>query len=383
MVKAANLNNEQIIIRRKLLSNIANNYYERGTYLPSIRQLAESYQVNPARVYRVINDLCRSDVLAARHGQGVLVKNPAKAIELLETVGSKTIAFTMPDWIRRGKSNPHFSEVLRGAEEVASLRGYHIIYATVHLECDVKSEQTSESEEQLSSPQSRFFHEKEIEGILLVGPIPEHQVRKFVSAHPVPTVCVDNAPEMKDVTCVTSSNFYGAMHATDYLISRGHHQIGYITANREQLCVDERLMGFRASMYKHHIENEIAFVKEMDFSQDTFEGGYEFAKELICSGMIEKASAILTTNDNVSAGLLKGLVDRGVKVPEDVSIMGFGNDPMGLACQPALTTMEVQSYRMGKIAMEILLDIVVMGKSPGELIMLPMRVIERDSVKDC
>jgi DNA-binding LacI/PurR family transcriptional regulator len=240
-----------------------------------------------------------------------------------------------------------------------------------------------ESEEQLASPQARFFHEKEIEGVLLVGPIPEQQVRKFISAHPVPIICVDNAPEMENMTCVTSSNFYGAMHATDYLISRGHKRIAYITANREQLYVDERLMGFRASMYKHHLENEIAFIKEMDFSQDTFEGGYEFAKELICSGMIEKASVILTTNDNVSAGLLKGLVDRGVKVPEDVSIMGFGNDPMGLACQPALTTMEVQSYRMGKIAMEILLDLVVMGKSPGELIMLPMRVIERDSVKDC
>ncbi len=383
MAKTANSTNEQVAIRRKLLSNIANNYYQQGMYLPSIRQLAESYQVNPGRIYRVINELCRYNVLSAHQGQGVVVKDAAKAIELLETVGSKTIAFTMPDWIQKGKANPHFSEILKGAEEIASQRGYHIIYATVHLEGFAKSQQNISSEEQLPSPVAHFFHEKQIEGILLVGPVPEKQVRKFIGAHPRPIICVDNAPEMQDITCVTSSNFYGAMHATDYLISRGHKRIAYITANRQQLCVDERLMGFKASMYKHHIENEISFVKEMEFSEDTFEGGYVFARELIENGLLQRTSAILATNDHVAAGLLKGLVDKGINVPNDISIMGFGNDPMGLASQPALTTMEVQSYKMGKIAMEILLDTLILGKSSGELIMLPMRVIERDSVRDC
>ncbi len=383
MSKTINSANNQTIIRRKLLSNIANNHYRAGTYLPSIRQLASSYNVNPARIYRVINDLCRSEVLVARHGQGVMVKDPAKAIELLDTVGSKTIAFTMPDWIQKGKANPHFSEILKGAEEVVSQRGYHIIYATVHLEGFSRLDRNVESDDQLASPQARFFNEKEIEGVLLVGPIPEQQVRKFVDAHPVPIVCVDNSPEMENITCVTSSNFYGAMHATDYLISRGHKRIAYITANRKQLYVDERLMGFRGGMHRHHLENEIAFVRELELYDDTFEGGYRLAEELIRSGDIEKASALLVTNDQTAAGLLKGLVDRGVKVPEDVSIMGFGNDPMGLASQPALTTMEVQSYQMGKMAMEILLDVLVMGKSAGGLVMLPMRVIERDSVRDC
>ena len=312
-----------------------------------------------------------------------MVKDPAKAIELLDTVGSKTIAFTMPDWIQKGKANPHFSEILKGAEEVVSQRGYHIIYATVHLEGFSRLDRNVESDDQLASPQARFFNEKEIEGVLLVGPIPEQQVRKFVDAHPVPIVCVDNSPEMENITCVTSSNFYGAMHATDYLISRGHKRIAYITANRKQLYVDERLMGFRGGMHRHHLENEIAFVRELELYDDTFEGGYRLAEELIRSGDIEKASALLVTNDQTAAGLLKGLVDRGVKVPEDVSIMGFGNDPMGLASQPALTTMEVQSYQMGKMAMEILLDVLVMGKSAGGLVMLPMRVIERDSVRDC
>ncbi|WP_075186488.1 LacI family DNA-binding transcriptional regulator [Teredinibacter haidensis] len=179
--------------------------------------------------------------------------------------------------------------------------------------------------------------------------------------------------------CVWLDNEAGSREMTNYLISRGHRQIAAISSVYQNNDPRLRLMGVTDAMRANGLSLEPSYVEE---STANMRGGEEAVKALLARGC--KFTALVCYNDLMAVGAMNALQDAGIRVPEDVSVVGFDNLYVASACRPTLTTMHYPVEEMGSYAAELAIDL-----SSGEnklttrthLFMPTLK--ERNSVADC
>jgi LacI family transcriptional regulator len=173
---------------------------------------------------------------------------------------------------------------------------------------------------------------------------------------------------------VGATNWQGAYNATEHLIKLGHTRIGFITGSMDLGAAGDRLKGYRSALGVHHIPEEPALIYEGDFVQPD---GYSGATALL--GLANPPTAIFASNDVMAMGAMDAVRSRGLRVPEDISILGFDDIPQAAMVRPALTTVRQPLEHMGRLATQMLIDQLKNPEKELGRIELPTELIVRDS----
>ncbi|HLZ57407.1 MAG TPA: LacI family DNA-binding transcriptional regulator [Ktedonosporobacter sp.] len=224
-----------------------------------------------------------------------------------------------------------------------------------------------------------------LDGILLVGP-PDAEVISLVEQTHLPLVLVDTDIPDLPVDAVLSDYYGGAQEAVRYLISQGHTRIAFLSSPAVNMIytAELRLMGYHAALLKAGIQpDETLYVVSSSSAQNVHyslssEGGYEACKQLLSRHT--PFTALFCANDLMAAGALKALHEAGLRVPEDVSVVGFDDIEMAEHLIPALTTIHVSREAMGSTALKALMARASDPDAIAATTVLKVELIKRASV---
>jgi LacI family transcriptional regulator len=190
------------------------------------------------------------------------------------------------------------------------------------------------------------------------------------------TVLLNCYSDEKHFNSIVPSEVFGGLSATRYLISRGHRRIGFINGEPWMDAAADRLKGYREAL----ADAGIPFEQELFRNGDWLPlSGYQLALELLRAS--EPPSAIFCANDRMAVGALEAAREAGLRVPEDVSIMGYDDHEVSRYTHPPLSTLVLPNYEMGRRAAELLIEIAVQGASRRPAtIKIDGPIVERGSV---
>ncbi|MFO7447992.1 MAG: LacI family DNA-binding transcriptional regulator [Ignavibacteriaceae bacterium] len=258
-----------------------------------------------------------------------------------------------------------FANAISGIEEVAYQNGYTVIVSQSNE--DINREKINLN--------SMFLNR--VAGIIVSISQTTNTSEHFAQLlkHDVKMVFFDRVCEDLDVYCVEVDDQASAYNAVKYLIDKGYKKIVHLAGAPNLIICRNRSTGYENALMDHGLASEINVIKGGMHEQD----GYDSMDKLIKEGNIP--DAIFAVNDPVAIGAFKRLKEEHIKIPDQVGIIGFSNNPITEMVDPPLTTVEQPSFEMGKTAAKILLD-QIEGKVIGlnsKIIRLETKLIIRNS----
>ncbi len=252
----------------------------------------------------------------------------------LVTKATHTLALLLPDI-----TNPFFPDLVKGVQLAANERGY------VVLLCSTLSDALTEES------YLKLLQLKQVDGILAVGlTMRRPQIKRFAPTG-VPFVSLDRDIDFPDAPLVRLDHRGGARLATQHLIALGHRAIAHVTGPAGLRVSRERLAGYRAALTAARITADSRLRVTGDFTE---EAGYAGIERLLMEAV--PFTAVFTGNDLAAIGAMAALKRHGLRVPEDVSVIGFDDIHLAAYTSPPLTTIRQPTYEMGRHAAEILMD---------------------------
>jgi len=263
----------------------------------------------------------------------------------LKTNESSEIAVLVPSI-----SNPFYTSLVSGIEHVAAKEGYNILLYNTN--------NSSRSEQKII----RSALGKRIGGMIIstgndsVAFIKELQNRKM---HPVKTVLVDYAVPGSNLSSVCYDYRKGSMLGVEYLISKGHRNIVYAGLKPDRRTRIERIEGFKDAIARAGISFRDDMLLIYDGSTEDkenieFMAGIELAERILARS--EKPTSVVAVNDMVAFGILNCFNREGIRIPEDISVLGFDDSLFCEVSCPPLTTVKVPARQMGEMAAKLLVD---------------------------
>jgi DNA-binding LacI/PurR family transcriptional regulator len=189
----------------------------------------------------------------------------------------------------------------------------------------------------------------------------------------IPTVFIDSMGQGSHATYVKSDNMDGAHQATEYLLSLGHRQIAFLTGSIHDLSGLERLLGCQQALAKAGIASDPGLVRQSGWNVDE---AYEAAKVLLTER--RDFTAIVAGSDFMAIGILRALTEQGLRIPEDVSLIGFDDIEFCQYTTPPLTTVRQDRVEMGRGAVQRLIALID-GKEEIAPLIIPTRLVIRQS----
>ncbi len=276
---------------------------------------------------------------------------------------SRMIAMIIADF-----DNPFFTEMLRGANSFFRREGYHVLsYSTG---------EDYEEEEQIVNELNSYH----LAGyMILTGQEHEHHnhIKKLVEARK-PLITIGSVPDV-ETHSIYFANREGARSATDFVIAKGHRRITCIAGPAVSVHSRERVVGYVESLAEHGMDYGSCPIVRAGL-RSRHGHGYDAAMQIL-TDVENRPTALICFNDIVAIGVYKAAHELGLRIPEDVSVVGFDDIPMAELLGPPLTTVSLFPEQAGAIAAEALLSL-VRGESNGEHkhIDIQTQLIERASV---
>jgi LacI family transcriptional regulator len=328
--------------------------------MPNLLDIAKRAGVAPITVSRVINNSTyvsqstRERVEAAVKELGYVPNTIARGLRSKRT---KTLALVVTDI-----TNPYFTSMARGVEDVAAAFNYTVIY------CNTDESETKEEK------YANMLAQRRVDGVLLVPSCGNAKTIKFLVSNGVYVVVLDRRiPGVEtDIVCSDSEN--GANRLIKLLIGLGHKRIAVISGQKDVSTSIDRVIGYRQALTEAGLsENELVY-----FGAFSEQSGYELTHQAMMQ--LPRPTAIFGANNFIAVGIIKALHDLKIEVPGDVSVVGFDDLPESMIMKPFLTVARQPAYEMGRLATDLLLK-----RISGEIsedyreIILPIEIIARES----
>lgn len=329
--------------------------------MADIRDVAKRAGVAPITVSRCINNsgYCsqetRTRVEAAIAELGFV---PNRLASGLRSKHTHTLALVLTDI-----TNPFFTTIARGVEDIASEAGYTVIF------CNTDESVTKEQ------MYLQMLLEKRVDGVLLVPALSGIDSVHLLKKQGTPIVVIDRRLPDLQTDVVRCDSEGGAYALTRLLLSLGHRKIAILNGPSGVSTSEDRLSGYRRALTEAGIATDPRLEFYGAFIQDS---GFEMTYKAMADA--QKPTAIFAANNFITFGALKALHEMGLRVPEDVAIVGFDDLPPALVTFPFLTVAAQPAYEMGRKAIEILLD-KLSGRNPDQYqeVVLPAEIVIRQS----
>jgi len=224
----------------------------------------------------------------------------------------------------------------------------------------------------------QMFEDRWVDGIIISGVTGKSREEKeyIQGLHKkgIPAVLIDREIEGYFTNIVMIDNEGAAFKATEYCLDLGHKRIGFISAPLDIKILADRFKGYRKALEEKRIEFDKSLVIE---GNQTIQSGREATKQFL--NLDAPPTAIFAVNDLMAIGTLKEIQERGLKVPEDISVVGFDDIPLASLVNPALTTIAQPIYEMGREAMSLLVKNIEKKDLTKSKIILDTKLIVRES----
>ena len=330
------------------------------------KDIAKEANVSIATVSRVINNKDQSIRADTKERiQSIIKKHnyqPNRIARSMITKETATLGLIIPDI-----QNPFFPELVRGVEDFANENQYSVILC--NTDGDINRERKYLD----------LMKEKNVDGILYTYAFTElsKPFKGFLKENNTPMVLLDRGEPGSKMSGVYVDNEKAGYMATRHLIDLKHKRIGCITGPEHIENSKERFNGYHQALKEAGISLDETIIFVGDYQM---KGGYEAAKKLIAEGV----TAVFAFNDLMAFGIYQAAAELGVKIPDDLSVVGFDNIKYNHLLVPKLTTIEQSSYKMGETAVELLLkQIKNTEKQKKETIIIePILVINESTTKN-
>jgi len=267
------------------------------------------------------------------------------------------------DLVFNGLDSPWAVEILRGVEEWGSANSTGVAVSAVRHGDARPTSWTG------------TLASHDTDGVILVtSELTNSQLGQLRSAG-IPLVVIDPVnPPPPEIPSVGATNWAGGLSATEHLIGLGHRRIGTIAGPGDYLCSRARVDGYRSALERDDVSFDPALVRHGDFHH---EGGFARGGELL--DLADRPTAIFAGSDQQAFGVYEAARQRGLRVPEDLSVVGFDDLPVTRWASPPLTTVRQPLSEMGRTAAQMLGDLVDGGTLRASRIELSTELIVRES----
>lgn len=298
---------------------------------------------------------------------------PHASARMLAGSKNRVIGLFIVDMVERlyGLKNritksPYYLEFTSSAIENASEMGYTVLVHIIH---------NVEGYEKIKE----CFYNKTISGGIFIGQNDNDETIKKIIDGGYKVVLIDQSIKTDDniynkCMIVNADNYSGAYNATKHLIDLNHTDIAHITGGTEKFSSNDRIRGYENALKNADIPVNKNLIINSEFIE---EGGYTSTKKLLSKGT--KFTAIFASNDKIAFGAIRALKEEGLRVPEDVSVVGFDDIEASRYFNPPLTTMRIDMSEIAEIAVKSIITCIEDDVRFSANYVIPVDLIERES----
>jgi len=335
-------------VSRSTVSRVLNNYPNvPETTRQKVMKVIEQYHYEPNTSARVLA------------GKGT------------NTIGLFIISISDKDNPNRIYQNNYFAPFVDAVLDKANAEGYYVLVHTVYKKQDyIKIKQA--------------FSQKRIDGGIIVGTEKDNDfLCQIINMNrPVAVVdydlneIVDSENLCSNLVVINSTDYEGAKNAIEYLIHLGHRDIGIIKGRLTTYSGRERFRAYQDTLKKHHIPVNESFVLKGEFIKKI---AYAQVEKMVESG--DLPTALFCCNDDMALAAMEVFEAKGIKVPQDISIIGFDDIPIASQLIPGLTTVKVPVYNMARKAVESVIRLYEKGTCSEKECRFNTELIVRDTCR--
>lgn len=329
----------------------------------TIKDVAKIAKVSPSTVSRVIagsqriSKATHERVKKAMEDLGYYPNANARSLVKNST---ETLGLVLSRSVVSALANPFFPEIFRGITSVTQDFGYSLLLSS-------SKDHHQEEEEAL-----RMLRERRVDGLLLLASRVNDSLIQKLHKGKHNFVLVGRVPGVEDVHWVNNDNVQAAEKAISYLAQLGHQKIGLLVGSSQYIVSRDRLDGYKLGLEIAGIPFDPTLVEEVDFTE---ESGYIGMESLL--ERRPDLTAVFAIDDLLAMSAIKAIKERGLSVPDDISIVGFNDDPLASYIDPQLTTIRIPIYEMGVKATQMLIKLIREESVPEKQLVLSNEIVIR------
>ncbi|HGF5080616.1 TPA: substrate-binding domain-containing protein [Vibrio parahaemolyticus] len=332
--------------------------------MATMKDIAKLAGVSTSTVSHVINKTrFVSEEISERVNNAAKELNyyaPSALARSLKVNRTKTIGMLVTT-----STNPFFGEVVKGVERSCYHKGYSLILCN------------TEGDNERMRQSINTLLQKRVDGLILMcSSLEGERIDVFERYPDIPVVVMDWGPMLFTSDKIQDNSLRGGYLAAKYLIDCGHTEIGCITGPLIKHQAQMRYEGYKRAMNEACLEFNANWIIESDFE---CEGGYQAFKKMAERGTLP--SSIFVSNDMMAMGVINAANELGIKVPDDLSIIGYDDIHIAKFMSPSLTTIHQPKYRLGQAAVETLVRRLDDKSNEAQVVQLEPTLVVRNSVK--
>ncbi len=264
-----------------------------------------------------------------------------------------------------------FASIIRGIEEELYPKGYHVIICQTH------------DQEDLEIGNINSLLNAQVDGILMSisnAKLEDNQSFQKLLKKNIPLIFFDRKKDIKGVSSVTIDDFKGAYDATKHLIDQGYKRIAHLSNDRLLLIFKNRYLGYKQAIIDNGLEFDESLVIE---TQSKVHEGKKTTRILL--DMERPPDAIFSSSDFTALGAIQEIKERGLRIPEDIGIIGFSNEPFTKFMELSITSVDQSPTEMGRITAQVFLEEVNNGKkikSEKHVVLSPELMVRKSSRRE-
>ncbi len=327
-------------LAKSLESEILSGKYQANDKFPTDMELAERFDVSRITVRQALNELIAKDLLVRERGRGTFVR-PSISCPVAE---KRVIKYRRLGLIMPWGPGTFFAPMLDAIEDSAHNKGFHVMLAN------------NREDPEIEITRVRELLNHGVDGVLWMCPTkgPNYSIaKKLINSVPV-VVCIDRFPDFPDieVNLVEADHYSGMRKVISHLVESGRKKIAFVREPLEVNAIFERVRGYRDGLKEAGIEAEdnLIFTSRKLFR----ENGEICARKILKSS--EHVDAICCCTDSTAIGVIHTLRNSGIRIPEQMAVTGFNDDPIAVAVRPQLTTVHQDVASLGRKAVELLIS---------------------------
>ena len=330
---------------------------------PTIKDVAKLAGVSISTVSRVMNDSKPVSPEARKKVLDAINKLDFKPNQLARSLVMKKS--NLIGVIVEDIGIEYMAQLIRGVEEIGHLYKYDIILSSTYGD-DNALENAIE-----------FLSTKQVEGIVVISEDISAEILVKLRDNKIPFLLLDKLHDFKKINTVKIDYEKEQYDLIKHLYEQGHENIAYVTLKNHNYLTDTKINGYEKFIKENNLKSII-----IEADGKNSDDGYNIGEEVISQAKSENVSAISFYNDQTAVGFISYCYDNNIKIPEDYSVVGFGNFEISRVYRPKLTTVSIPNYDIGAIGIRALIKRI---RGEEDILendwVLDAQLIERDSTK--
>ena len=268
---------------------------------------------------------------------------PNAIARAMVTRRTENIAFIIHEKQYPAILNPFYSPILETVLQEANKRSYSLFIA---------------ARQDLRLPNGDIYIKKQMDGVIFAGEADPNLIAELL-AQRIPVVLLNNTLELEGLPYICADHYLGATLAVEHLVELGHRHIGLLAGRFSRQISEARFHATLDVLNRHSLPIDSCFMRQLE---PTLEEAQECMAELL--NLPDRPTAFFCTNDTIAAGAMKAILRAGLRIPQDIALVGFDDSATSRIVEPGLTTVRIDPEQMGQLAAKTLFDMID-GKAEG------------------